>query len=112
MKNNYILLIKIITISILAIIIHEMTHYIYAWKNNYHPIIEWEEGSPMVTFDSDIPKINRLFMYGLAILTGFIFINIFLSWNNDKYIYILILFIYLIGCSYDFQKIISIILDK
>jgi hypothetical protein len=112
MENYFILLIKPICISLIAIIIHEITHYIYAWKTGHHPIIEWEEGAPTVTFDSDMPKIDQLFMYGLAIFTGFLFINILMSWSINGYIYIVTIIIYLIGCGYDFQQLILIILKK
>lgn len=105
-------LLKLVIIFILAITIHELTHYIYAYWYHYNPKLEWEQGTPMITFDQNMSNSQQIIMYGSAILTGFIFINLFLSYQSNKYVYLIIIGLYLVGCGYDLYQLFMIFFYK
>ena len=104
-----IVLIELIGVLLLAIIVHELTHYFYAIKTGSYLGFDFEDGAPTVHFKDGLNQNSQMTMYGLAILNGLIVIIPFIFLSTNGLIHILTLFIYLYGCHYDLYKMMTLI---
>jgi len=103
------LFIELIGVLLIAIAIHELTHYFYAIKTGDYIGFDFEDGSPTVHFRGDMKYDNQLFMYGLAICNGLIVVIPFIFLSANGIIHFLTLVIYLYGCQYDIRQMFSLI---
>lgn len=102
-------ILQMLIVLLLAIFIHELTHYLFAqWTGDFIQI-DFDEGSPTVHFDDQMSIGNQLIMYGLAITAGIFVIIPFIFFKVNGFIHILTLFVYLFGCRYDFYEMINIL---
>jgi hypothetical protein len=103
--------IELICVLFIAIVIHEITHYIYAvWTQNFIKI-DFDEGSPTIHFDDNMSYNDQLIMYMIAIFSGFCVIVAFMLFSKNAIIHVITLIIYLFGCSYDIGQLIQLYLD-
>lgn len=96
-------------VLILAIFVHELTHYLFAkWTGDYIKV-DFDEGSPTVHFDDNMTYTNQLIMYILAILNGALVIMLFIIYSDDPIVHVITMFIYFFGCKYDIVKLYDLI---
>lgn len=106
------MLIQALVVFILAISIHELTHYLYAkWTGDFIKV-DFDEWSPTVHFDDKMTYRHQLYMYSLAILAGAFIIIPFILFSTNGILYLAILLIYLWGCQYDIDQILKLNNDR
>lgn len=102
-------LFEIIWILLLASIIHELTHYFFSVLTGDYQSIDFDQGSATIHFSDNMSKKNQLWMYGLPIFSGLLFIFVILKGNINEISNIIVLMMYLLGCLFDFHKIVKIL---
>jgi hypothetical protein len=98
-------LIELLFVFLMAIFIHELTHYCYALWSGDLIKVNFEDGSPTVHFDDRMTYLNQLLMYGLAILNGFILILLFFIFSLNYQFHLITMIVYFFGCRYDFCQL-------
>ena len=101
------ILIEILIVFIFAVIVHELTHYIYTKLTGDFIKVDFDEGSPTIHFNDNMTDSHQIYMYFLAILSGMFVIIPFILFSTNGILHVVTLLIYLWGCKYDIDQILN-----
>lgn len=98
-------IIEVLLLLLIAISVHELSHYIYVKLTGDYVKMDFDQGSPTVHFLPTMDKKHQVAMYLSAIFMGMLVIIPFIFLSTNGMVHIGTLIIYLIGCKYDIYQI-------